>query len=85
MFDVGCSMFDVHLLINYGLRGIRMEPTEIAKLKALDEQIQIIKTAALELKNISGGVQAADCNADRILASAKMLEIDFSDMLEWIL
>jgi hypothetical protein len=74
-------MFDVHLFINYGVRGIMMEPTEIAKLKALDEQIQIIKTAALELKNLSGGVQAADCNANRILASAKMLEINFSNLL----
>jgi hypothetical protein len=77
-------MFDVRLFINYGVRGIIMEPTEIAKLKALSEQIQIIKTAALELKNLSGGVQAADCNADRILASAKMLEINFSDLLEVI-
>jgi len=58
-----------------------MEPTEIAKIKALNEQIQIIKTAALELKDLSGGVQAADCNADRILASAKMLEINFSEVL----
>ena len=66
------------------MRGIIMEPTEIAKLKALSEQIQIINTAALELKNLSGGVQAADCNADRILASAKMLEINFSDLLEVI-
>jgi hypothetical protein len=58
-----------------------MEPVEIAKLKSLNEQIQIIKTAALELKNLSGGVQAAECNADRILASARMLEINFSDLL----
>jgi hypothetical protein len=74
-------MFDVHLFINYGVRGIIMESTEIADLKALDEQIQVIKKAALALKNLSGGVQAADCNADRILASAKMLEINFSDLL----
>jgi len=74
-------MFDVHLFINYGVRGIKMGPTEIAKIKALNEQIRIIKTAALELKRLSGGVQAADCNADRILASAKMLEINFSDLL----
>jgi hypothetical protein len=75
---------DVHLskqLSTYGVKGIMMEPTEIAKLKALNDQIQIIKTAALELKNLSGGVQAADCNANRILASAKMLEINFSDLL----
>jgi hypothetical protein len=58
-----------------------MEPSEIAKLKALDEQIQIIKTAAEELKKQAEGMQAAVCNADRILASAKMLEINFSDLL----
>ena len=58
-----------------------MEPTEIAELKALDEKIQVIKKAALELKTLSVGVQAVDCNADRILASAKMLEINFSDLL----
>jgi hypothetical protein len=77
-------MFDVHLskkLSAYGVKGIMMEPTEIARIKALDEQIQIIKAAALELKNLSGGVQAADCNANRILASAKMLEINFSNLL----
>lgn len=58
-----------------------MKPTEIDKLKSLDEQIQIIKTAAEELKKLAEGVQAADCNANRILASAKMLEINFSDLL----
>ncbi|MBI5582337.1 MAG: hypothetical protein HY892_00795 [Deltaproteobacteria bacterium] len=58
-----------------------MDSTEIAKLKALDEQIQIIKAAAEELKKQAGGIQAAECNADRILASAKMLEINFSDLL----
>jgi hypothetical protein len=63
------------------LKGIVVEPTDIARLKALDEQIQIIKTAAEELKKQAGGIQAAACNADRILASAKMLEINFSDLL----
>lgn len=57
-----------------------MEPHEIAQLKKIDEQIQRIKKAALELKNISGGIQALDCNAQRILASVKMLEINFSDL-----
>jgi len=58
-----------------------MEPTEIAKLKTLDEQIQIIRTAAEELKKQAEGIQAAECNANRILASTKMLEINFSDLL----
>jgi hypothetical protein len=58
-----------------------MEPAEITKLKALDEQIQIIKMAAEKLKAQAEGIQAAECNANRILASAKMLEINFSDLL----
>jgi hypothetical protein len=48
----------------------------------MDEKIQAIKKAALELKELSGGIQALDCNTDRILASAKMLEINVSDVLE---
>ena len=59
-----------------------MDSTEIVRLKALGEQIRNIKTAAEELKRQAEGIQAAECNADRILASAKMLEINFSDLLE---
>ena len=48
----------------------------------MDEKIQTIKKAALQLKEISGGIQAVDRNADRILTSTKMLEINVSDVLE---
>jgi hypothetical protein len=48
----------------------------------MDEKIQTIKRAALQLKEISGGIQAVDRNADRILTSTKMLEINVSDVLE---
>jgi hypothetical protein len=48
----------------------------------MDEKIQAIKKVALELKEISGGIEAVDRNADRILTSAKMLEINVSDVLE---
>ena len=48
----------------------------------MDEKIQAIKKAALELKELSGGIQAVDRNADRILASVKMLEINVSDVTE---
>jgi hypothetical protein len=48
----------------------------------MDEKIQAIKEAALELKEISGGIQAVDRNADRILTSAKMLEVNVSDALD---
>ena len=52
------------------------------KLKKMDIRIKKIKKAALELKEFSGGIQAVDRNASRILASVKMLEINVSDILE---
>lgn len=51
-------------------------------LTEMAERIQTIKEAALELKEISGAIQAVDRNADRILASVKMLEINVSDVIE---
>ncbi|MBI5585855.1 MAG: hypothetical protein HY892_18745 [Deltaproteobacteria bacterium] len=59
-----------------------MEPKQTVRLEKIDAQIQAIKKAALEMKNISGGIQALDCNIQRILASVKMLEINFSDLRE---
>jgi hypothetical protein len=50
--------------------------------KRLDTRIKTIKKAAQELKRFSGGIQAVDRNAERILASVKMLEINISDLLE---
>ena len=52
------------------------------EIKKLDTQIKAIKKAAQELKKSSRGIQAVDRNADRILASAKMLEINISDLLD---
>ena len=51
-------------------------------LQEMDKRIQAIKTAALELQDLSNGVQAVYRNADRILASVKMLEINVSDVLD---
>jgi len=48
----------------------------------LDRRVQAIKTAARELQDLSAGIQAVDRNADRILASVKMLEINVSDVLD---
>jgi len=48
----------------------------------MDEKIQAIKKAALELKELSGGMQAVDRNAGPILTSIKMLEINVSDVIE---
>jgi hypothetical protein len=50
------------------------------ELRKLDTRIKTIKKATLELKQISGGIQAIDRNAERILASVKMLEINISDV-----
>lgn len=52
------------------------------KLKKMDVRIKKIKRAAEELKELSGGIQAVDRNASRILASVKMLEINISDILD---
>ena len=51
-------------------------------LTKMDAKIQAIKKAALQLKEISSGIQAVARNADRILTSVKMLEINVSDILE---
>ena len=51
-------------------------------MKKLDTRIKAIRKAAQELKKFSGGIPAVDRNADRILASTKMLEINISDILE---
>ena len=52
------------------------------ELKKLDTRIKAIQKAARELKKLSRGIQAVDRNTNRILASAKMLEINISDLLE---
>jgi hypothetical protein len=52
------------------------------EMKKLDTRIKAIRKAAQELKKFSGGIQAVDRNADRLLASVKMLEINISDLLE---
>ena len=48
----------------------------------MDVRIKKIRKAAEELKELSGGIQAVDRNASRILASVKMLEINISDILD---
>jgi len=55
---------------------------ELEKLKQIHQEIEAISKAANRLKELSGGVQAIDRNASRILASTKMLEINISDLLE---
>jgi prefoldin subunit 5 len=54
------------------------------ELRKLDTRIKIIKKAAQELKELSSEIQAVDRNAQRILASVKMLEINISDVKDLI-
>ncbi len=50
-------------------------------LAELDRGVQEIKQAAFRLKAAGEGIQAVERNADRILASTRMLEINVSDMM----
>lgn len=45
----------------------------------IDEKIQLLKAAALELRTAGAGVPAVEKNTDRILASIKMLELAICD------
>jgi len=54
------------------------------EIRKIDTRIKTIKKATLELKQLSGGIQAIDRNAERILASVKMLEINISDVKDLI-
>lgn len=58
-----------------------MKSEDQQRLIKIDEQIQRIIKASQELKKLSEGIQAIDCNVNRILASTKMLEINFRDMI----
>ena len=51
-------------------------------LRELDSRIRTIKSAAEELKKMSGSFPAVERNTSRMLASVKMLEINVSDLLE---
>ena len=54
------------------------------ELRKLDTRIKVIKKATQELKQLSSGIQAIDRNAERILASVKMLEINVSDVRDLV-
>jgi len=54
------------------------------EIRKLDTRIKTIKKATLELKQFSAGIQAIDRNAERILASVKMLEINISDVRDLV-
>jgi hypothetical protein len=49
-------------------------------LLAMRDKIEQMKTLSKELKELSNGVPAVDCNLTRIMASINMLEINVSDL-----
>ena len=59
-----------------------MSEASQSNIKEMAEKIAAIKQQAVELQQLSGGIQAVDKNADRILASVKMLEINVSDLAD---
>ncbi len=54
--------------------------TDHYQIDKMARRIRTIRKAAAELKELSGGIQAVERNADRILASAHMLELNISEV-----
>jgi len=50
----------------------------------MSKKIRSLKKSAVELRNLSGGIEAVDRNVERILASVKMLEINISDVADLV-
>ncbi len=55
--------------------------TEI-DLNQINSKIRLMKKTAQELKALGAEIPAIDRNMVRILASVKMLEINFSDLVQ---
>lgn len=53
-------------------------------IKDLDQTIQRMRQLAEELKVKAGGIQAIERNLDHILASITMLELNISDVKEFM-
>jgi hypothetical protein len=54
---------------------------DIERLLEMDRRIQSIKRSVVELQNLGQEIEAVRRNADRILASIKMLELNISDLI----
>ena len=53
------------------------------KLEEIHAEIQAIKRSANQLKQLGDSLPAVSRNAVRIIASARMLEINVSDVIEY--
>ena len=49
-------------------------------IEGITDKIQALKQTAIELKTMSGGIQAIDRNVDRILASIRVLELNIAEV-----
>ncbi|HHT45745.1 MAG TPA: hypothetical protein GX004_00420 [Firmicutes bacterium] len=58
--------------------------TAEVNLKEMSELIAEIREKVEHLMKISGGMQCVDRNCERILASVKMLELNISDVVEFL-
>ena len=56
--------------------------TQEYDIKGIIEKILALKSIAMELKEISGGVPSIDRNVERILSSIRLLELDITDVSE---
>ena len=54
------------------------------KIKDLDKSIQRMRQLAEELKSKGGSIQAVERNVNRMLASITMLELNISDIKEFV-
>jgi len=51
-------------------------------LEGMAEKVRTLQKAATELKEMSGGIQAVERNADRVLSSVRMLEISVVEIID---
>jgi hypothetical protein len=51
-------------------------------IQAMARKIEHLKQTVLELKDISGGIKAVERNAERMLASIRLLELEICDAVD---
>jgi len=51
-------------------------------IEGMADKIRALKQTAIELKAMSGGIQAVDRNVDRILACVRALEINVVEVAD---
>ena len=56
--------------------------TQQTELGKMDDRIQTMKKAALELQSMANEFPAVSRNISRLLSSLKMLELNISDILD---